>query len=169
MTIPKQLIIAISIILPLAVAGLFFGPKLEGAAFFDQIPFINAFINGSTAIVLVAAFIAIKNGKRNLHQRLILSALALSIVFLLLYISYHATHESTHFGGNGSIKMIYFIILISHILLAIVMSPLILFTLVRALTGKFDLHKKLARIAFPIWLYVSITGVIVYLMISPYY
>ena len=96
-------------------------------------------------------------------------AIALSVLFLGMYVAYHMTADSTKFGGEGVIKYVYFFILLTHILLSIIIIPLVLITYVRALAQRFDKHKKLARITFPLWLYVAITGVIVYLMISPYY
>ncbi len=160
-------IIALSIIIPLAVAALF-GVKIEGYDF-SFLPPIYATINGITAVVLIMAVVAIKNNKRVLHERLMKGCIGLSALFLILYIAYHITSESTSFGGEGNIKYVYFFILITHIVLSIAVIPLVLFTFVRALSEQFDKHKKLAKITFPIWLYVAITGVIVYLMISPYY
>jgi putative membrane protein len=118
---------------------------------------------------LVFALIAIKQGKIELHKKLMTSCLVFSASFLVLYVIYHITSDSTKYGGEGTIKIIYLFILITHILLSIAIIPLVLFTYVRALAAKFDKHKKLARITWPIWFYVAITGVIVYLMISPYY
>jgi len=163
----KKVIIGLSIAIPLAVAALF-GIKVEGYDF-TFLPPIYASINGLTAILLVLALIAIKQGKKDTHRKLMLTCLILSACFLIMYVIYHMTSESTSFGGEGSIRIVYFIILISHILLSVAVIPLVLFTFVKALAERFDKHKKLARITFPIWLYVAITGVIVYLMISPYY
>jgi len=163
----KKLIIALSVIIPLAVAILF-SVKVEG---YDLtfLPPIYASINGLTAIILILAVVAIKNGKRLLHERLMKTCLILSATFLVMYVAYHMTSESTSFGGQGAIRYVYFFILITHILLSIAIIPMVLFTYVRALSEQFDRHRKLARITFPIWLYVAITGVVVYLMISPYY
>ena len=97
------------------------------------------------------------------------TAIGLSVVFLIMYVAYHMTADSTKFGGEGFVRYVYFFLLISHILLSIAVIPLVLITYVRALAERFDRHKKIARITFPIWLYVAVTGVIVYLMISPYY
>lgn len=168
----KKWIIVLSIVIPIAVAGLFginlprMGVDVEPLTF---LPPIYATINGLTAVVLIIAVIAIKNGNRKLHERLMKFAIVLSVLFLLMYIAYHMTSESTSYGGEGSVRYLYFFILITHIILSIVIIPLVLFTYVRALAERFDKHKKLAKITFPIWLYVAITGVIVYLMISPYY
>jgi putative membrane protein len=168
----KMPIIIVSILIPIVVAILFsvklkdFGINVEPLSF---LPPIYASINGITAILLIAAVMAIKNGNRKRHEQLMTTAIACSIVFLVMYVAYHMTADSTKFGGEGIIKYIYFFILISHILLSIIIIPLVLFTYVRALSEQFDRHKKLAKITFPIWLYVAITGVVVYLMISPYY
>lgn len=162
----------LSITIPLVVAILFkvklkdFGFDVKPLSF---LPPIYATINGLTAIVLVCAVISIKNGKRKLHENLMKTAIALSVAFLAMYVAYHMTSESTKYGGEGAMRLVYFIILISHISLSIIIIPLVLITYVRALSERFDKHKKIAKITFPIWLYVAITGVVVYLMIYPYY
>ena len=167
-----KLIVAVSILIPVVVTILFsvklkdFGYNVEPLSF---LPPIYATINGITAVVLVAGVLAIKNGKRKLHERLMTTAIALSLAFLLMYVAYHMTSDSTKFGGEGIIRPIYFFILISHILLSIAVIPLVLITYVRALAERFDRHKKIAKVTFPIWLYVAVTGVVVYLMIKPYY
>lgn len=160
-------IIILSIIIPLAVAILF-GVKIDGVNL-TFLPPIYAGINGLTAILLIAALVAIKKGKIRLHQNLMKACLVLSASFLVMYVMYHMTSASTSYGGEGPVKYLYFVILISHILLSIAVVPLVLFTYLRAHLEQFERHRKLARITFPIWLYVAITGVIVYLMISPYY
>jgi len=165
-------IVVLSIFIPLAVAALF-GIKLRDFGFnvepLTVLPPIYATINGLTAIILLVAVSAIKVGNRLLHERLMKLAIFLSVVFLLLYIAYHMTSDSTKFGGEGMIAYVYYFILITHILLSIVVIPFVLITYVRAITNNFDRHKKIARITFPLWLYVAVTGVIVYVMISPYY
>ena len=133
------------------------------------LPPIYATINGLTAILLVIAVYYIKSGNRKIHESLIKVCIALSLSFLVMYIAYHLTTDPTSFGGSGLITYLYFFILITHILLSIVVIPLVLISYSRAIQSKFILHKKIAKITFPIWLYVAITGVIVYLMISPYY
>lgn len=133
------------------------------------LPPIYATINGLTAILLVLAVYYIKNGKRKIHESLIKVCIALSLSFLVMYIAYHLTTDPTSFGGSGLILYLYFFILITHILLSIVVIPLVLISYSRAIKSKFILHKKIAKITFPIWLYVATTGVVVYLMISPYY
>lgn len=168
----KKLITALSIVIPIAVAALFsinlkrLGFDVEPLSF---LPPIYATINGITAIALIAAVIAIKNGKRKLHEQLNTFAIACSLAFLLMYIAYHITSDSTKFGGEGVIKYVYYFILISHILLSIIIIPLVLTTYMRAKLGDFENHKKIAKKTFPLWLYVAITGVVIYLMISPYY
>ena len=168
----NKIITLLSVVIPLAVAALF-GVNLRTLGFNVEpltfLPPVYATINGLTAVLLVAAVIAIKNGNRALHETLMKTAIACSVIFLLLYIAYHMTSDATKFGGEGTIKYVYYFILITHILLSIVVIPFVLFTYVRALLGKFPEHKKLAKITFPLWLYVAVTGVVVYLMISPYY
>ena len=165
-------IITFSVLIPVAVAVLF-KIKLKDLGFnvapLPILPPIYATINGVTAVLLISAVLAIKKGKRQLHEKLMKTAIACSLVFLLLYIAYHMTTDSTKFGGEGVLKYVYYFILLSHILLSIAVIPLVLITYVRALANKFDKHKKIAKITFPIWLYVAVTGVVVYLMISPYY
>lgn len=168
----KKSIIFLSVLIPVVVAVLFsvklkdFGIQVEPLSF---LPPIYATINGITAIVLLTAVVAIKNGKRKLHERLMTFAICLSVLFLVMYVAYHMTADSTKYGGEGVMRGIYFFILLTHILLSIAIIPLVLVTYVRALAENFDRHRKIAKITFPIWLYVAVTGVIVYLMISPYY
>jgi putative membrane protein len=130
---------------------------------------INAVINSIIAVLLVAALIAVKNKNYLLHKKMMMASLVLSIVFLVSYIAHHLLAGDTKFGGEGIIRTIYYIILITHIFLAAVILPFILYTAYRALTGEFDKHKKLAKITWPLWFYVAVTGPIVYLLISPYY
>lgn len=163
----KKWIIGLSIIIPLAVAALF-GVKVEGYDF-SFLPPIYATINGVTAIFLVAALVAVKNRMYKLHENLMKACIGLSAGFLVMYVLYHMTSEPTQYGGEGVSRYIYFFVLISHILLSVAVIPLVLFTFVRALSSRFDKHKKLAKWTFPIWLYVAVTGVVIYLMISPYY
>lgn len=182
----KGSIVFVSILIPIVVAILFsiklkdFGIEIEPLSF---LPPIYAGINALTAILLVLGVVAIKNGNREKHQKLMTAAIACSVAFLVMYVAYHLTADSTKYGDTnhdgivseaelaeaGIMRLIYFVILITHILLSIIIIPLVLFTYVRALAERFDRHKKLAKITFPIWLYVAITGVIVYIMISPYY
>ena len=165
-------IVTLSIVIPLVVA-LLFGVNLRKLGYdvepLSFLPPIYATINGITAIVLILAVRAIKNGNVKVHEYLMKTAIACSVAFLVMYVAYHMTSDSTKFGGEGIIKYVYYFILITHIILSVIIIPLVLITYVRALAEVFDKHKKIARITFPIWLYVAITGVIVYLMISPYY
>lgn len=163
----QKLIIALSIVIPLAVAILF-KVKIEGFDF-SFLPPIYASINGVTSILLLLALLAIKNGNRRVHETIMKVCIALSAAFLVMYVAYHMTSDPTVFGGDGFVKYVYYFILITHIILSIAVIPLVMFTFVRALSQNFDRHRKLAKITFPIWLYVATTGVVVYLMISPYY
>lgn len=163
----QKLIVAISVIVPLVVAALF-RVKIPGYDF-SFLPPIYASINGITAVLLIVAVVSIKNGKRHVHELLMKLCIGLSVAFLIMYVLYHMTSETTHYGGEGVIRYVYFFILGTHIILSIVIIPLVLFTFTRALNDDFDRHRALAKYTFPIWLYVAITGVIVYLMISPYY
>ncbi len=158
----------ISILIPLVVAILF-GVKIPDAEPLGFLPPLYAFINGLTAVLLVIAVWAIKTGKRRLHQNLMGSCIGLSALFLLMYVAYHMTSESTPYGGEGGWRYVYYVILISHILLSVVIIPLVLKTYAKAYLKQFESHRKLAKITFPIWLYVAVTGVIVYVMIAPYY
>jgi len=182
----KKIIILLSMVIPVVVA-LLFSVNLKRLGFdvepLYELPPIYAAINGFTALVLIAAVIAIKNGKRKTHENLMKFAIVCSIVFLLMYVAYHSTSDSIKYGDinhdntiseieNKAIentKYIYYTLLISHIMLSIMIIPLVLTTYIRAWSELFDKHKKIAKITFPIWLYITITGVIIYLMISPYY
>ena len=130
---------------------------------------MNAAINSVIAVLLVAAVMVVKKGNYLLHKKLMMSALVLSVLFLVSYIAHHLLAGETKFGGTGVIKIIYLIILFTHIFLAAIILPFILFTAYRALTGNFPEHKRLAKLTFPLWLYVAVTGPVVYFMISPYY
>lgn len=164
----NRLITIVSIVVPLVVAILF-GVKIDGVERMGFLPPIYATINGVTAVLLIVAVVAVRNGNQDLHQKLMTACIGLSLIFLVLYIIYHMTSESTSYGGEGAVRYVYFFILISHIVLSIVVIPLVLKTYAKGYLGKFEGHRKLAKITFPIWLYVAISGVIVYLMISPYY
>jgi putative membrane protein len=130
---------------------------------------VNAVINSLVSVLLVSAYIAVKSKRYLLHRKLMYAAIILSTLFLVSYIAHHLLAGDTKFGGTGTIRYVYFFILATHIFLAAVILPFILFTAYRGLTGEFGRHRKIARYTFPIWLYVSITGVVVYLLISPYY
>ena len=181
----------VSILVPAVVALLLFTkwsqdklifdmriPNTDPIVIFENLPFIEpltflppiyAVINGLTAIFLVVAVYYIKNGKRKIHESLIKVCIALSLMFLVMYIAYHMTTDPTSYGGKGIIAYMYYFILITHILLSVIVIPLVLTSYSRAVQSNFKLHKKIAKVTFPIWLYVAVTGVVVYLMISPYY
>ena len=163
----NKLIVVLSIAIPVVVAVLF-GVKID-AELPVFLPPIYATINAITAFILVFAFIAIQNKKIKLHERLMKFAIILSVLFLVMYVAYHMTSDSTKFGGEGVVKYVYYFILLTHILLSVAVIPFVLITYVRAITNNIEKHKKIARITFPLWLYVAITGVVVYIMISPYY
>jgi len=161
----KNIIVTASVAIPLVVAILF-KVKIEGVDF-SFLPPIYATINGITAFFLILALIAVKRKNIQLHQRLVQFSLILSILFLACYVAYHMTSDPTPYGGNQ--KMIYYGLLISHIILSVAVIPLVLYTYLFAWNGDFVKQRKFAKIAWPLWFYVAVTGVIVYVMIAPYY
>lgn len=166
----KVLIILVSVIVFLAVALLGKIQVSLGGGFDVHIfAKINAIINSLVSILLLAGIIAVKSRSYNLHRNIMLASIVLSVLFLVSYICHHLFSGDTKFGGTGAIRSVYFFILITHIILAASVLPFILFTAYRAMIAEYPKHTKLARITWPIWLYVSVTGVVVYLMISPYY
>lgn len=168
--IKNKFIFVIAFALPLVVTLLYFLPKGESIhTWVYEIPKFNAILNTLTFVTILLGVVAILNGKRVLHRALMFTSFILGSIFLVGYVMYHAQVQSTHFGGMGFIKSIYFFLLISHIVLAASVAPLVLITIFKAVKGDFVGHKKIAKWTYPIWLYVSFTGVIVYLMISPYY
>lgn len=162
----------LSIAIPVVVAILF-SVNLQNLGYdvkpLSFLPPIYATINGITAVLLFLAVAVIKKGNKRLHEKLIKVCIGCSIAFLAMYVAYHMTSIETKFGGEGYIRYVYFFILITHILLSIIIIPFVLITFVRGISGSYQRHKKLARITYPMWMYVAVTGVIVYLMISPYY
>lgn len=164
-------IVILSIAINLIVAVLFFMPKAETAGDWDItiLPLINAVLNSFTFIFLLAALIMIKQKNIVLHRRFIYAAFTTTALFLVTYLIYHGMAESTAYGGEGPLKYIYYFILITHIVLAAVIVPLALTTVARGWNMQVEKHRKIARWTMPLWLYVSITGVLVYLLISPYY
>jgi putative membrane protein len=178
----RKTIIVISIALPLAVAALF-GIKLEGITLFRSFPGIYAGINALTALCLVCALMAIKRKKVTTHMAWIRLALLLSFLFLIMYVLYHITSPTTYYGDSNSdgivdileyskvrnTVLIYYLLLFTHILLSIAVVPLVLFSYLFARTEQIERHKKWVRFAFPIWLYVAVSGVVVYFFIAPYY
>lgn len=163
--IVRKVIITVAIVVPLVVAALF-KVKITGIDL-GFLPRIYAGLNALTAFFLILALLAVKRKNIAQHRFFIRICLLLSILFLLLYIAYHMTSDPTSYGGNYPV--IYYFILISHILLSIAVIPIVLLTYLFAWEGDFERHKKWNRFAFPIWLYVAVTGVIVYLMIAPFY
>ena len=165
-------IVLLAVVIPVVVAILSrlklqdFGIEVEPLTF---LPPIYATLNALTALALIFAVIAIKKGNRKLHERLMKCAIMLSVAFLVMYVAYHMTSDSTKYGGQGVLAYVYYFILLTHILLSIIIIPFVLVTYVRAITNNIERHKKIAKITFPLWLYVAVTGVIVYIMISPYY
>lgn len=142
---------------------------LDTSIDFTFLPPFHASLNAFAAVALVIAYIHIRAGRIESHRKSIYVAIALSVMFLLSYVLYHITTPPALYGGEGTLKYIYYFFLITHVILAAVIFPFILFTFIRAYTGQFERHKKMARWVFPIWLYVAITGPICYLMLMPYY
>lgn len=164
------LIILFSIIVFLAVVVL---SKLKIEV---ELPFsvhlfakLNAIINSLVSFLLLVGLLSVKRGNYALHKKVMMTSMVLSLLFLVSYICHHLFSDSTPYGGEGTLRIVYFVILITHIILAGIILPFILYTSYRALIAEWPQHKRLAKITWPIWFYVSITGVIVYLMISPYY
>ena len=166
----KVFIITVSVVVFVAVLVLG-RVKLNVELGFDEHIFakINAAINSIVSILLLAGFTAVKKKKYILHKRIMLSAIVLSSLFFISYICHHLFTEETKFAGEGTIRYIYYFILGTHIVLAGIILPFILFTAYRALIGEYDKHKRIAKLTWPVWLYVAVTGVLVYFMISPYY
>jgi len=162
---------SLSIGINLLIGLAYFVPTLTISEEYDfsYIPLLNATLNGLTFLALTFALIAIKNKKIRIHRNLIFTALSFTGIFLGSYLLYHFTTPSTEFGGEGIVKIIYFTILITHIILAAAIVPLALISIARGLNMNIPKHRQIARWVMPIWLYVSLTGVIIYMMISPYY
>jgi putative membrane protein len=163
----KLLITIASIAIPLVVA-LLFKVKIDGIDF-SFLPPIYATLNGITAVLLVFALIYIKSGNRAMHEKMINISMVLSLLFLVCYVAYHMTSDPTPYGGTGTAKYLYYFILISHIILSVAVVPLVLFSYLFAWQGDFTRHKKWTKMTWPLWFYVAVTGVVVYLMISPFY
>ena len=156
----------VSIAVPIVVA-LLFKVRLPNVEPLSFLPPIYASVNGLTAVLLISALIAIKNNNRKLHEGFMKIAIACSLLFLVMYVAYHMTSDPTEY--KGTVPILYYSILISHILFSIVVIPLVLISYVRAYLGDYESHKKIVKFAYPVWLYVAVTGVVVFLMISPYY
>ncbi|MGB3074355.1 MAG: DUF420 domain-containing protein [Chitinophagales bacterium] len=161
----------VSVMVPTLVLLLFYikPPDLKVGFDLRILPALNASLNFCTAVLLLTGYYFIRNKKIRSHRLCMITAFCFSALFLVFYVIYHALTEPTSYGGQGMIRNIYFFILISHIVLAAAILPLILITLTRGLQERFDRHRKIARWTFPLWLYVAVTGVVVYLMLSPYY
>lgn len=169
-------IYTLSIAIPLAVAVLMFLPDSVKVSMglventqVSSLPLMHAILNGATFFFLVLAGIAIKNKKITIHRTFMGISFVLSSLFLISYVIYHTTHPSAKFGGEGAIRGLYFFILISHIILSVPVIPLALLSIYRGWTNDVRKHKKIVRYAYPIWLYVALTGVVVYVMMQPYY
>jgi uncharacterized membrane protein YozB (DUF420 family) len=137
--------------------------------YLSLLPHLNALLNGTSAVLLMSGYAFIKQGRVRAHRTCQVAAVVTSTLFLGSYLTYHYFHGTTRFAGQGIARLLYFIILISHTILAITVVPLVLITLFRAVRGDFERHRKIARWTLPIWLYVSVTGVIVYLMLYQIY
>jgi putative membrane protein len=161
----------LSVVIPIVVAILFYIPQSGGLGDLNVsfLPHMNAMLNSATAISLILGFIFIKKGKQRYHITAMLTAFGLSSIFLISYVIYHYQGTHTVFPGTGMIKTVYLSILLTHILLAIIVVPFVLLAIYFGATRQYVRHKKITRYTFPIWLYVAISGVLVYLMISPYY
>lgn len=165
-----NIIRALSIVIPIAVAVLLgIRTKVDLGTWTKTLPHINAVINSLTALLLVLGRVFIAQKNRALHSLSMRMAFLLGSLFLVSYVLYHLSNESTSFGGEGTIRYIYFFVLISHILLSIIVVPFVLLAMYFALSNQIERHKRTVKWTFPIWLYVSVSGVIAYLMISPYY
>ena len=157
----------------LVLVGLMRRPELRIALpngwSFAFLPPVHAVLNSLVAIALVVAVVAVKQGKIALHQKAIFAAMGLSVAFLLCYVAYHFTTEETRYAGTGAMRSVYFFLLITHVVLAGVSLPAILFTFIAGWTNRFAAHRRLSKWVFPMWLYVAVTGSICYLMLRPYY
>jgi putative membrane protein len=166
----NRFINTLSIAIPVAVAVLLgIRQKVDLGDWTSYLPHINGIINSVTSILLLAGFYFIRQKNVEAHKRTMLAAFTLGSLFLVSYVLYHLTNESTPFGGEGWVRPVYYFLLISHIVLSIVVVWFVLRAVYFALSGQILKHKQTVKYAYPIWLYVSITGVIVYLMIKPYY
>jgi putative membrane protein len=161
----------LSVAVPLVVTFLIYMPQTGSLGDLDVsfLPSLNAILNASVAVCLLFGLYFIKNSRPDLHKVFMTSAFLLSSMFLISYVIYHFQAPPTKFGGEGVIKLVYFFVLLTHIVLAAVVLPLILFSIYYGYTNQLYLHKKIVKFTYPIWLYVAITGPVVYIMISPYY
>ncbi len=166
----EKLLNILSIVIPVAVALLIgIRTKIDLGTWTKVLPHVIGFLNTTTSLTLIAGFIFIKNRKIAMHRRMMSLSFVQGVLFLVLYILYHVSNPSTSYGGEGILRSIYYVLLVSHIVLSIGVVWFVLRAVYFALSGQIAKHKKIVKWTFPLWLYVSVTGVIVYLMISPYY
>jgi putative membrane protein len=172
-TSPKKatfIVLAVSVVALLGLVGVIYGHGRASAvpAWVSWLPALNASLNGTSAVFLVLAYRAIRRRDVVRHSRRMLTSLAASALFLVSYIVYHSVHGDTPFGGRGIVRPVYFFILTSHIVLSAVALPLVFLSFFFSLSGRFPRHKKIARYTFPVWLYVSVTGVLVFALLRTY-
>ena len=166
----ERLVNALSIVIPVAVALLIgIRTKIDLGSWTKILPHVIGFLNTTTSITLIAGFVFIKNKNITMHRRMMTLSFIQGALFLVLYILYHVSNASTSYGGEGILRSIYYVLLVSHIALSIGVVWFVLRAVYYALSGQITVHKKIVKWTFPLWLYVSVTGVVVYLMISPYY
>lgn len=164
------IIAALSVAIPIVVAVLFFMPKADQPSVdVSYLPAFHAILNSLTAIALVVGYANVKRGNTKAHRAAMLVAFGLSAIFLVSYVTYHFLGQRTIYGGEGALKFIYYFILLTHIVLAVVIVPLVLLSVYYGITNQLQRHRRISNWTFPVWLYVAVTGVLVYLMISPYY
>lgn len=167
----KKIVIGVSVLVTLLVILMFYvaPPKVDIGIDLTIFPKFHAILNSIATVLLLAGLFFIKQKNITAHKASMFGALIVSAIFLVSYVTYHTLSEPTVYGGEGALKYVYYFVLLSHILLAAGILPFILFTFYRALTSDFAKHRKIATYTLPLWLYVTVTGVLVYLMISPYY
>ncbi|GHA73221.1 DUF420 domain-containing protein [Pontibacter akesuensis] len=164
------LIAILSVAIPVVVAVLFFMPKANNPGVdVSYLPTLHAILNSLTAVALVIGYYNVKRGNVMVHRGAMLAAFSLSAIFLVSYVTYHFLGQRTIYGGEGVLKYIYYFVLLTHIVLAVVIVPLVLLSVYYGISSQLARHRRISRWTFPIWLYVAVTGVLVYLMISPYY
>ena len=165
------LIAILSIAIPVVVAFLFYMPKdaARGNVDVSMLPGFHATFNSLTAVALLTGYYFIRKGDQVKHRASMLTAFVLSSLFLISYVTYHFLGPKTYYGGEGLLRYIYFFVLLTHIVLAVVIVPLVLLSVYYGITNQLQRHRKISRYTFPIWLYVAVTGVLVFIMISPYY
>lgn len=164
---------ALSVIAVILILAINYIPRSTTNTIFGMnltiLPLINAILNGIALLFLIGALVTIMKGNVKAHRNFIFAAFSATFLFLIIYLTYHSLAGSTSYGGEGFLKYVYYFVLITHIFLSTILLPLSLFTLAKGLNMQTEKHKKIARWTMPIWLYVSVTGVLVYLLISPYY